>query len=246
MKNKKAFTLAELLITLGIIGIVASMTIPSILTNKEKQENLTKLKKAYSTFNQALTQLTNDYSCLNNLQCTDLFTDTTTNTSLGDEIVKYFKVIKNCKTSAGCFPSAFNTGYDGSGGNGNFDSLGFYGFIVADGMSFLIQNRQENCLSGPFSTGVTGNLSQVCGDVYIDINGPDHKPNYFGKDIFHFYISNGKGAILYPVGGPDDNGNEGDGYWKNGDGSVHSCGIGNPYGESCAGRIIDEGWQINY
>ena len=44
-----AFTLAEVLITLGIIGIVAAMTLPSVIVNYQKQEALTRLKKSYTT-----------------------------------------------------------------------------------------------------------------------------------------------------------------------------------------------------
>ena len=49
-----AFTLAEVLITLGIIGVVAAMTLPSLINNTEKQERREALKKAYSVLQQAL------------------------------------------------------------------------------------------------------------------------------------------------------------------------------------------------
>lgn len=44
---KKAFTLAEVLITLGIIGVVAAMTIPVLLVNTTSQKYRSKLKKNY-------------------------------------------------------------------------------------------------------------------------------------------------------------------------------------------------------
>src|SRR5574344_1078186 len=47
--KRVAFTLAEVLIVLGIIGIVASMTIPTLMNKVAKQEYLTALKKFYST-----------------------------------------------------------------------------------------------------------------------------------------------------------------------------------------------------
>src|SRR5574344_299736 len=47
--KRTAFTLAEVLIVLGIIGIVASMTIPTLMNKVAKQEYLTALKKFYST-----------------------------------------------------------------------------------------------------------------------------------------------------------------------------------------------------
>ena len=48
------FTLAEVLITLGIIGVVAAMTLPSVIANHKKQVVLTRMRKFYSTINQAL------------------------------------------------------------------------------------------------------------------------------------------------------------------------------------------------
>ena len=52
--QKAGFTLAEVLITLGIIGVVAALTIPSIIENVEKQVTIVKLKKVYTTLAQAV------------------------------------------------------------------------------------------------------------------------------------------------------------------------------------------------
>lgn len=52
--RKSAFTLAEILITLGIIGIVATMTIPTLMTKYAKQRTETQLKSFYSRINQTL------------------------------------------------------------------------------------------------------------------------------------------------------------------------------------------------
>lgn len=57
MKRIFAFTLAEVLITLGIIGIVAAMTIPAIINNSEKQSIVSKVKEAYSIMSQATGQI---------------------------------------------------------------------------------------------------------------------------------------------------------------------------------------------
>uniref|UniRef100_UPI0040289A2A prepilin-type N-terminal cleavage/methylation domain-containing protein n=1 Tax=Candidatus Scatousia sp. TaxID=3085663 RepID=UPI0040289A2A len=49
----KAFTLAEVLITLGIIGIVASMTLPTLVGKYKKVQTISQLKKTYTVLNQA-------------------------------------------------------------------------------------------------------------------------------------------------------------------------------------------------
>lgn len=51
--KKAAFTLAEVLITLAIIGVVAAMTIPTLITNYQEKVTVTRLKKFYSAFSQA-------------------------------------------------------------------------------------------------------------------------------------------------------------------------------------------------
>ena len=58
---KKGFTLAEVLITLGIIGIVAAMTLPSLVGNYKKKVTVTRLKKFYSTMQQAIQLAEKDY-----------------------------------------------------------------------------------------------------------------------------------------------------------------------------------------
>lgn len=50
---KNGFTLAEVLITLGVIGVVAAMTLPAVINNVENRVNINKLKKEYSVFQQA-------------------------------------------------------------------------------------------------------------------------------------------------------------------------------------------------
>ena len=55
MKRLRGFTLAEVLITLAIIGVVAALTIPSVISNSQQQEFKTGLRKAVSVLNSAIT-----------------------------------------------------------------------------------------------------------------------------------------------------------------------------------------------
>lgn len=54
MRQTKAFTLAEVLIVLVTIGIIAAITIPNLINNYQKTQYVTKLKKAYANFNRVL------------------------------------------------------------------------------------------------------------------------------------------------------------------------------------------------
>ena len=60
MRKYIGFTLAEVLITLGIIGIVASLTIPMLIQDYRNNVAETRLKKFYSTMNQAIALSIND------------------------------------------------------------------------------------------------------------------------------------------------------------------------------------------
>jgi len=257
--KRMAFTLAEVLIVLGIIGIVAQMTIPTLMKSVQKIQYETGLKKAYTTFNQALIQISADMGCVGDLKCTGLFTNNTQATGnqiLGTELVKYFKVIKNCETSAsgssitGCWASDIKLNYDGSGGQ--YDSTGgdgseddYYRFITADGASYFINSWLTDCGTND-SSGRTNNLTQICGAILVDVNGPQKRPNALGRDIFTFLISNGKGPMLYPSGGSDCNGGFVVGWWKNPAGAPVHCIDADKDGRYCTGRIMEEGWEMKY
>ena len=57
LKGFRGFTLAEVLITLVIIGFIAAMTIPTLINKTNNQEYVSKLKKAYSTLSQATNRI---------------------------------------------------------------------------------------------------------------------------------------------------------------------------------------------
>ena len=57
---KRAFTLAEVLITLGIIGVVAAMTLPALIQKNNDRVTITKLKKFMSVMNSAITMAINE------------------------------------------------------------------------------------------------------------------------------------------------------------------------------------------
>ena len=187
--------------------------------------------------------MSSDAGCVNDLQCSGLFDTGTTHQTLGDEFVKHVKVVKNCKTAIdqGCWSATTNYNYDGTNpSNLAYNSVGYYRFITADGVSVLIENYQDNCGHNSWGTGELGYMSQVCGLIRFDVNGPK-KPNNLGRDVFSFWITNGKGALLYPRGGKDDN------YitWWNYN-NRNWCSSSSKDGSYCAGRIIEKGWVMDY
>ena len=241
MKKRSGFTLAEeVLLTLGVVGVVAALTIISVIENTQKQEYLILLKQAFTEVNQALAQMAIDKGCLGDLKCTGLFVTGTGNSTLGDEIVKYFKVIKNCRetSNAGCFAAATNAYYDGTSASSYaYDTWGGYRFVTESGMSFNVGNSASNCASS--GTNVHGYSLQTCGRLIVDVNGLK-PPNFKGRDTFQFSVTNGKGPLLYPQGGVEDTGD----YWNyNG---RDGCSPSFKWGNACAGRIIEKGWVMDY
>ena len=113
---KKGFTLAEILITLAIIGIVAALTIPSVISNAQQQEFKTGLKKAVTVLNQAITT---------NLAL-DGDTPYTTKDKLGDFLARHMSVIKINNSS--------QTNKDDN------IIIANYAFYTTDGMRFEIDD----------------------------------------------------------------------------------------------------------
>ena len=58
--SRKGFMLAEVLITLGIIGVVAAITIPILISNIQDKQNIVRWRKMYSQLNQAFMQTLDD------------------------------------------------------------------------------------------------------------------------------------------------------------------------------------------
>ncbi len=61
LRKRCAFTLAEVLITLGIIGVVAALTMPSLIEKHQKSVTINKLKSTYSILNNAIEHAKADY-----------------------------------------------------------------------------------------------------------------------------------------------------------------------------------------
>ena len=64
-KFNNGFTLAEVLVTLGIIGVVSAMTVPTLMQNYQRQSYVTQLHKVYNEVSQAMVQYQNDRNALN-------------------------------------------------------------------------------------------------------------------------------------------------------------------------------------
>lgn len=171
--KKAAFTLAEVLITLGIIGVVAAMTMPSLIQNYQEKATVTKLKKCYSLVSQAYVSILNDEGGSDTLQAGD-------DLEMMEKFGKYLKYQKTCGRNKGCFP---NVTYKNVTGNSyskwEDDTTDRSRAILTDGTLIMFN---KSAMWG----GNEGNY--LYAQIYVDING-FKGPNQLGRDFFYFYIS---------------------------------------------------------
>lgn len=176
MIKKNGFTLAEVLITLGIIGVVAALTIPALMNNTNDKQLKVAWKKAYTVLSQATISVLNDNDGTLKGLCS-----TNPNDCLRDAYLPYIKTIKICdQGQPGCFY-----------GNGEMKLLSgapFTGWgvdssvVLPDGGMIDFYYPSPTCTNHDF-----GNLLPDCGYIGVDVNG-NTKPNTVGKDIFFINI----------------------------------------------------------
>lgn len=184
-KKKYAFTLAEILIVLTIIGVVASLTVPVVLNNISQAELKTAFKKNYSVINQATRLiLINDTPNFKNLCNND------DNNCLANFYKKYLNVVKICSGNSGEFLgncwhqdgewNQLNGPQRMDGDDGNT------GLILSSGAFLNIHNTDLYCDEDESIPSAPGTFL-VCAEMTIDVNG-FKKPNVIGKDIYFMSI----------------------------------------------------------
>lgn len=173
---KKGFTLAETLMTLMILGVVASMTIPSLKRSSDRKELEAGFKKGYSAIAQGIMRMEADgqpiapkyygfnqffpvYSKYFNV--VKMYGAYTTEVNLASKIAKEYRTPNNKTVGTSLLD-------DGQ-------------FITTDGMMFLF----ENCNVGTLY-------------ISFDTNGIERKPNVWGQDLFTFQLM--KNGDILPMG----------------------------------------------
>lgn len=191
----KAFTLAEVLITLGIIGIVAAMTLPALINKTHGAQYRTALQKSYSILQQALQSLNADQGFVAKR-------DTYANRTFANYYKQYFKIAKDCSLTS-CITTSTDennnanviNAYQTYSRNRKVGSYFFDDgqFILTDGMVVLIEDNTALAGEGNSNSGVGAMF------ISVDINGYNKKPNAWGHDLFTFQIMNDSGKLL-PMG----------------------------------------------
>lgn len=224
MKIKDAFTLSEVLLVLAVIGVVAALTIPTLIQKVGDDQMVSTLKKVYSTLSQAHYRIVGEYG--GDFVTSNAFGgngDAASDVQALNAFEKYFNIVKNCGSGTGCLPNTMAKRLDGSVYYNNFDSE-LNGLsskaILADGAILRVDDKTGNCSNDGGDGPLDGT---VCGSVHIDVNGMK-SPNTYGRDIFVFHVTRDG---IYPRGIYNDG---------------YEC---TSLGEGCAARVLTEG-KINY
>lgn len=189
MKTNVAFTLAEVLITLGIIGVVAAMTLPALLNSTQHKELQTGLQKAYSVIQQAIQRMSYEEGL-------DITWDNYPNNTFAPVFKKYIQQFSSCGQN-GCITA---------------DISPEEGDIFSRVSKYKTYNKKQNVTLEWFDEGqailtdgmflmINNSSNRNYGIVIsVDVNGYGKGPNAWGHDLFSFYINKQK---VIPIGAPE-------------------------------------------
>lgn len=224
-----AFTLAEVLITLAIIGVVAAITIPALMNRTQDKEFKTKMKKEYSVLSEAFQSLKNDYGD----SIIDAFADCphpeAPDRCLKDTFKQKLSYWQECETDnfpegVCVVPYTDITRLNGDAHGGLYFDGSESTLNLNDGSSVTFVGNSLTCQWALNASTYTN----ACGMAVLDVNGLK-KPNTIGKDIYLFFIM---ADVLRPAsvssletsvtGGSDD------------------CNTGTNRGYSCASKYLSD------
>lgn len=179
---KKGFTLAEVLITLGIIGVVSAMTMPSLIQSTQNKELEVRLKTTYNELN----QISQRFYVDNGISFSEWASDKGNVPAYATEFMKYYKGGRKVSdytyqddVSKMPYPMYLLGGKKSDSvlcDDGGFDS-------EVSGKLFFFNNTPPAGVNGPL----------IC----VDVNGYQ-RPNTFGRDIFVFQFTTDN--LVIPMG----------------------------------------------
>lgn len=186
-KVQVGFTLAEVLITLGIIGVVAAMTIPTLMTNYQKKSTATQLKKTYATISNAVRLSEEENGELSGWEFEENGTSTKSIQVFDKYLAPYLKVTKKEVNGS-------NFTYYKPNGQREA-SLAILGgksalYTMLSGVELLVNSGDIQ-----YNPPIIGKAQASC--MIIDLNGHNTKPNRFGRDAFFACINTEKGFTMH-------------------------------------------------
>jgi len=197
LKCRLAFTLVEILIILGIIGVVAGLTLPELIQRQQEIATVSRLKKVYSTLSQAYTIAVQENGTPENWNINNSITGPE---NILNILLKNADVRKNCGRYSRCIPDKYYQLFGSTTPNDYDNAIWVSKAQLADGT--LIYTSLYGITNCGYSDGSTLSLQNICALIDIDING-FQKPNRVGIDNFSFWLT--KYGII-PIGSTQESG----------------------------------------
>ena len=178
------FTLAEVLITLGIIGVVAAITLPTLSAKLTNIRNSAILKEDYSILNQVMKRAYDDGASVENFATNNL---DSMKAWFNSYLLPYMTVANICYDTSGCWTNqkikdlSGNISSVAAGGDGK---MGFKPicFVLNNGSNVCIDDHDANAMYQVYGVKINSSMGI---ELYVDVNG-DKQPNVYGKDVFVF------------------------------------------------------------
>lgn len=223
-KARRAFTLAELIIVIAIVGIIAAVTIPLVSSNSQKLQSISALQKANNTF----TNMVNQSQVNTKMESWNFNTDT--ETFVKEYFLPHVSVAKDCgMTDEGCFADSYASANTGGSSVGN----DYYKVMLSDGIGMAVK----------LTPGCTDSNPSECVTFIVDTNGTK-KPNRWGKDVFEYQILANLSTVV-PYGSFTQY-NEDTNKWEATEDDDVTTKCLSSDERYCALKIINDGWQMNY
>lgn len=238
------FTLAEVLVTLGIIGVVSAMTVPTLVQNYQRKSYVTQLHKVYNELGQACERYVSDngYVSLRESRLTN------NQAEMARFATTYFKVTKDCgnryydSNGNKCYPKTFRS-LDGTNESDVSQGQCMKVVTIASGAALCFDSGNIGDASSGEDTNGDGVVDEndkvhsanpfesfdrnaIVMQVETDINGPKG-PNITGRDIFSMDVRSD--CMVYDADWTKDSTID----------TVHAWPTG-------IGKIIEDGWEMNY
>ena len=206
--RKAAFTMAEVLITLGIIGIVAAMTLPSLIGRWKDKEYEVRAKRTFSLINQAIERYEAESGMIGDFSA--LFDTSQTSQAVLKHFSEYFESPTLCLTrSDNCSKYVYYVKYSSplfdENGDAMADGIGISPplMVLKDG-SIVTVKQFDKCEwnysgtsynpDGTVKVDENGNpiiydwVLHYCASIFFDTNGIS-PPNQAGADVFEIRIN---------------------------------------------------------
>ena len=237
--RRAAFTLAEVLITLGIIGVVAAMTIPSLINNYQKKQTVTKLKQTYSIISQALTMAQAEHGDSTTWELAGIYGTPTGDSNFSSKealetfVKKYFVPYLKVSKDYG-YTTRNAIKYDGpklpTDGNLTSGANSYKYFLqLPSNVLISISIGTSGCSEGTSVADGTCVDKYLNPDFIVDING-FQGPNKLGKDVFVMTFNLHSRIFEFYK------------YESNKQSALKNCKSGTFY--TCGYFILLDGWEI--